>query len=186
MRFDYLWGVVLVVIAILIGGWLISLRHPASPMVNPVHEAEQMLSEAGRLRDSASTLRAAGLPAMAAELDARANELAGEGVLVRQAPSLPARQLSEEFAAKARMLADSANRLRNAFLTLSDSLTRSQENRIARVERASRNLKGLARRLSAWGLDTREQRELYSSCILTYGDGARVCEQLRSEVPAGP
>ena len=98
---------------------------------------------------------------------------------------MPARKLSVEFGAKSRVLADSAARLRNAFLLQNDSLSANQERRIARIERISRQLKSLARQLGSWGLNTPDQVELYNSCVLTYGEGTRVCEQLREEVPAG-
>lgn len=185
MRFDVIWAVALAVIALLLGLYLTSLGQFAVPKVNPAREAADLRLEAGRLKDSAAKLADAVLPTAAQELMARSVELTEQAGLLSRAGPLPASQLSEQFATRARALADSAYLLRNAFLTRNDSVTRSQERRIARIESVARNLKALANRLGNWGLNTSEQTELYQACIMTYGDGARVCEQLRSEVPAG-
>jgi hypothetical protein len=173
MKLNIFWAIVMAVFTILLGLFLTSLRQAPLPTVNPAHEAAQLLLEAGELRDSAATLREAGLQGPAGELDARARELTSQAGLTRQAEPMPVHQLSEEFATQARMLRDSAYRLRNALLTQNDSLTMGQERRIARVEWTARNLKALARRLGSWGLNSNEQRMLYNSCILTYGEGDR-------------
>jgi len=185
MRFVYIWGIVLAVIAVMLGLFLTSLRQSAGPNVNPQGIAEDMRLEAARLSDSAATLRAAWLSREAALVEAQAVELAEQASMVRQAKPMPARRLSEEFGTKSRVLADSATRLRNAFLLQNNSLSASQERRIARVERISRELRSLARKLGSWGLNTPDQVQLYNSCVLTYGEGTRVCEELRDEVPAG-
>lgn len=185
MRFVYIWGIMLAVIAGALGLSLASLRQFAIPQVSPVHEAVKMMAEAEQLIDSSLALRDAGQSGRADELEARAGELSTQAELVRGSRPMPALQMSEQFTARARTLADSAYRLRNAILTLNDSLTRGQERRIARIDWTARNLKTLARRLGSWGLNSSEQVELYNSCIMTYGEGARICEQMRSEVPPG-
>jgi len=185
MRFVYIWGIVLAVIAVMLGLFLASLRQSAGPNVDPQGVAEKMRLEAARLKDSAATLRAAWRSSEASLVEARAVELAEQASLVGQAQPEPARKLSEEFGAKSRVLADSATRLRNAFLLQNDSLSASQERRIARIERISRELRSLARKLGSWGLNTPDQVQLYNSCVLTYGEGTRVCEELREEAPPG-
>jgi len=185
MKFDLIWAVVLAVIALVLGLYLTSLRQFAVPEVSPKREADKLLLEAGRLKDSAAVLLAASLPTAAHQLLAQAAELSEQAGLLSQATPLPASQLSEQFAARARALADSAYLLRNAFITRNDSLTLGQDRRIARIEWTARNLKALASRLDNWGLNSKEQVELYQACITTYGDGARICEQMRSEVPPG-
>jgi hypothetical protein len=186
MRFHALLGVGFALIALLVGGWLISLRHPAVPDVSPAREAEHMTLEAGVLKDSADKLRAGGLHSAADELDARAGDLTAQAALLRQTEPMPARQMAEEFIAKSRSLSDSAQRLRNAFLTRNDSLTRLQELLVARIERKAADLRALGRRISSWGLSTREQKDIYRTCIMTYGEGAASCELLRQDAPDGP
>lgn len=185
MQFDYIWAAVLAAIAILLGLYLTSLRQSPVPVVNPADEVASLRLEADQLKDSAAKLQDAVLPTAAQEILAQAAGLNEQAELISQAKPLPAGQLSEEFIARAKLLSDSAFRLRNAILTLNDSLTQDQERRIARVEWTARNLKALASRLGGWGLNRDEQNGLYEACIVTYGEGARVCEQLRSEAPAG-
>jgi hypothetical protein len=185
MKFDFIWAVVLAAIALLIGLYLTSLVQFAVPKVNPTREAARIRLEADQLKDSAAVLQDAVLPVAAQELMGRTAELNEQAELLSQAKPLPAGQLSEQFTTRAKALSDSAYLLRNAFLTRNDSITQNQERRIARIDWTARNLKALANRLGSWGLNTSEQTEFYDACILTYGEGARVCEQLRSEVPAG-
>jgi hypothetical protein len=185
MKFDFIWALILAVIAVVLGVYLTSLRQLPVPRVDPAREAAELRLEADQLSDSAARLQDAVMPKAAQEVLAQAVELNEQAALISQMKPLPARQLAEEFTARAKMLSDSAYGLRNAILTRNDSLTQGQELRLARVEWTARNLKALAHRLGGWGLNSTERDGLYESCIMTYGEGARVCEQLRSEAPAG-